>query len=122
MKIQHIFLCLSFISSASSNYILGSQSKTFADAILECNSINAHVVLPKNLIEDNLIKATYLLHNNVTNGIWLAMYDYPGDETNNNYYTNKSLNFTNWRNGEPGSRNRLCTAYLLKTLLWGDDT
>ncbi len=49
------------------------------------------------------------------------MYDYLGDETNNNYYTNQSLNFTNWRNGEPGSRNRLCTAYLLKTLLWGDD-
>jgi hypothetical protein len=63
MEFQYILVCLSFIRSATCYYILGSQLKTFADAVSECNSINAHVVLPKTESEDNFIKGTYLTNN-----------------------------------------------------------
>jgi hypothetical protein len=38
-------------------------------------------------------------NHSVKDGIWLVIYDFIGNETNVNYYTNKTLNYTNWNFG-----------------------
>jgi hypothetical protein len=63
-------------------------------AVQKCSSISATVVFIDDLAEDNYIKSHYLP--NVSTAIWLAIYDIFGNETNVNYYTNQTLNYTNW--------------------------
>jgi hypothetical protein len=47
-------------------------------------------------LEDTYIKNTFLNDSLVSTAIWLAIYDIFGNETNVNYYTNQTLNYTNW--------------------------
>ena len=44
-------------------------------------------------------------------GIWLGVYDYIGNETNVNYYTNKTLNYYNWQIEYPKTLLGVCVVY-----------
>jgi hypothetical protein len=65
----------------------------FTLAVEICKCLNATVLLIENANEDNFIKGNYLM--NALNGIWLSIYDFIGNETNVNYYTNKTLTYYN---------------------------
>jgi hypothetical protein len=119
MKINFIFACFCLIKTVFSSYILYPEDVYFADAVKKCDSINATVVLPKNETENDFILNNYLNNASVTRGIWLAIYDFIGNETNVNYYTNQTLLYTNWASREPGSKNEYCTSYT-KTRQWHD--
>jgi hypothetical protein len=110
-------VCL--IKTVFSSYILYPEHVYFANAFKKCDSINATVVLPKNETENDFIFNNYLNNSSVTNGIWLAIYDFIGNETNVNYYTKETLLYSNWSNGEPGTISEYCTTYL-KTSQWHD--
>ncbi len=103
----------------SSSYIVFPENAYFADAVKKCDSVNANVVLPKSKTEDDFILNNYLYNAYVTNGIWLAIYDFIGNETNVNYYTNETLLYSNWSNGELSTISEYCTTYL-KTSQWHD--
>jgi hypothetical protein len=81
----------------------------FTIAVEICKCLNA-TVLKCSSTEDNFIKGNYLM--NALNGIWLSIYDFIGNETNVNYYTNKTLTYYNRsniqlvNNGEPCVRLR----------------
>ncbi len=73
-------MCYSFLKS-----ILINETVDFTQAVKKCDSINATVLLIDNSAEDDFIKNNYLNNNSVKDGIWLAIYDFIGDETNVNY-------------------------------------
>jgi hypothetical protein len=58
----------------------------------------------------------------VKDGIWLAIYDFTGNETNANYYTNETLNYTYWYPNIQNLKSQLCARYEKnKYIAWGDD-
>jgi hypothetical protein len=94
MDLFLFLLIVKLIRNSLGTYFLFPEQVNFAQAIQKCSSKNATVVFIDNLTEDTYIKNTYLPL--VTKGIWLAIYDIIGNETNVNYYTNRTLNYTNW--------------------------
>jgi hypothetical protein len=94
MDLIFILLILNLIKDSIGTYLLFPENVSFTQAVQKCSSINATVVFIDDLAEDNYIKSHYLP--NVSTAIWLAIYDIFGNETNVNYYTNQTLNYTNW--------------------------
>jgi hypothetical protein len=70
-------------------YIFLPEEVNFTEAVEICRNLNSTVLVIENECENKFIKANYLM--NATNGIWLGNYDLNGDETNVNYYTNKTV-------------------------------
>ncbi len=56
----------------------------------------------------------------MTAGIWLAIYDFVANEINVNYYTNKTLPYTNWNAGEPNKITDYCVRYDKGSQKWAD--
>jgi hypothetical protein len=83
----------------------------FTQAVRKCDSINGTVVLPKNQTEDDFIRNNYLMDTSVTRDIWLAIYDISGRENNVNYYSNKTLNYSNWEAGQPNNYYDYCAVF-----------
>jgi hypothetical protein len=111
MKEKFIITCMiNLLRILKGSYILCPQIDNFEKAVLKCDSINATVVFIDNSAEDDLIRNNYLNDASVSTGIWLAIYDFFGNETNVNYYTNKTLNYTNWKS-EHRNNNKYCTVY-----------
>jgi hypothetical protein len=96
MDLLLILLFVSLIRKSIGSYFLFPVEVNFTQAIQKCSSINATVLFIDNSTEDTYIKNTFLNGPLVTTAIWLAIYDIFGNETNVNYYTNKTLNYTNW--------------------------
>jgi hypothetical protein len=94
MDLLLILLFVNSIRNSIGAYILFPEQVNFTQAVQICSSINAKVVFIDNSTEDTYIKNTYLPL--VKTAIWLAIYDIIGNETNVNYYTNRTLNYTNW--------------------------
>ena len=120
MKHKWIFLFVNFIRSVIGSYILYPANVSFSVAVQKCDSKNASIVFINNSAEDAFIKNTYLNDSSVTSGIWLAIYDFIGNETNVNYYTNQTLSFTNWYPGEPNKRTDYCVRYDKELQKWAD--
>jgi hypothetical protein len=111
MKLLLVILAIVLVQNAEGSYFLFSAAVTFQEAVHECSSINAKVVSIDDSNEDALIFEKYLQDSKVTSGIWLAIYDYIGNETNVNYYTNTTLNYTNWVSGQPHTKSDHCVRY-----------
>jgi hypothetical protein len=94
MDLFFILLILNLIRDSIGTYFLFPEEVNFTQAVQTCSSINATVLFIDDFTEDTYIKNTYLPL--VTTAIWLAIYDIIGNETNVNYYTNQTLNYTNW--------------------------
>jgi hypothetical protein len=124
IKIVFIFiftlsnLVKNVLSTGNHTYIFQPAPVNFATALHNCNQMNAKVLVIEDALEDSFIKDNYL--KNVTNGIWLGMYDFIGNETNVNYYTNKTLSYYNWYKTDPNGITNLCTVYLKAYSTWGD--
>jgi hypothetical protein len=106
MDLIFILLIVNLIRDSIGSYHLFPENVNFAQAVQKCSSINATVLFIDNSTEDTYIKNTYL--NSVTDGIWLAIYDIFGNESNVNYYTYQTLNYTNW---DYNDRNDKCFRY-----------
>ena len=104
------------------SYILYPKPVNFLAAVQKCDSINATIIFINNSTEENFIKNTYLNDASVTSGIWLAIYDFIGNEKNVNYYTNQTLKFTNWYTDEPNTRTDYCVRYDKGFQKWADMT
>jgi hypothetical protein len=120
MKIKFILVCFSLTKTVISSYILYPDKVNFTKAVQKCDSINATVVLPKNKTEDDFIRDSYLNNASVTTGIWLAIYDFIGNETNVNYYTNQKLAYTYWNSGDPNEGPGYCVRYDKDYKKWAD--
>ncbi len=123
MKLNLILVCfINLLRYAIGSYILYPSSVDFSQAVLTCDSINATVLFIDNSAEDDFIKNNYLNNKSVKDGIWLAIYDFIGNDTNVNYYTNQTLNYTNWNPHISNVKSQLCTRYEKKSYIgWGDD-
>jgi hypothetical protein len=109
-----------FLKAVFSSYILYPANVTFTQAVQKCNLINATVVFPKNKTKDDFIRNNYLNNTSVSTGIWLAIYDYIGNDINVNYYTNQTLTYTNWFTGEPSTPTDYCVRYDKNFQKWAD--
>jgi hypothetical protein len=105
-----VILGIVLIKNTKGSYILYPTTATFHEAVHQCSLLSATVVFIDNSDEDTFIVKTYL-QNLVPTGIWLAIYDFIGNETNVNYYTNQTLRNTNWVSGQPKIKNYCCVIY-----------
>jgi hypothetical protein len=87
------------------NFFSGSDV-TFHTGLAMCQNISAQMVFINDENENNFIKNNYSTNPKKT--IWLAIYDYFQNETNVNYYTNESLNYTDWASKNPDKINEQC--------------
>ena len=122
MKKKFFVIFYYLIRNVIGSYILYPENVSFSVAVQICDSINATIVFINNSTEDAFIKNTYLNDASVTLGIWLAIYDFIGNETNVNYYTNQTLSFKNWRDGEPSTLTDYCVRYDKNFQKWADMT
>ena len=122
MKKNFFVIFYYLIRNVIGSYILYPENVSFSVAVQICDSINATIVFINNSTEDAFIKNTYLNHASVTLGIWLAIYDFIGNETNVNYYTNQTLSFTNWNPGQPDTLTDYCVRYDKNFQKWADMT
>jgi hypothetical protein len=106
MGIKLILVYYSFLKTVLSCYIFYKQKDKFANAVITCDSMNATVVFIDNSAEDDFIRNNYFNNAAGSTVFWLAIYDFIGNETNVNYYTNITLNFTNWYSGQPKNNNK----------------
>ena len=123
MKKTFISACVvNLLRTSIAFYTFFSSTLNFQNAVQICYSINATVLFINNSTEDDFVKTTFLNNTSVT-GIWLAIYDFTGNEINVNYYTNQTFSYANWQTGQPGSSNQLCTSYKPYFMGFGwDDT
>ena len=126
MKEKFIIACMInlLLRIIKGSYILYPSPVDFTQAVRTCDSINATVLFIDDSAEDVFIRTNYLNNNSVKDGIWLAIFDFIGDETNVNYYANQSLNYTNWKSGQPNNKKNFCTFYNKHSNndQWGDET
>jgi hypothetical protein len=95
MIIKSLILFIQFLlaSNSYSNYTYYPGNYTFNEAIEKCASINCTVVFIGSETKNDYIYKNYVSN---TNRIWLAIIDIFVNETNVNYYTNETLNYTDW--------------------------
>jgi hypothetical protein len=105
-------------SKGLSSYLFYPAQVNFNSALNLCKQHNATMLFIDNKVEDDFIKQNYL--KNVTSGIWLAIYDFVGNETNVNYYTNETLKYSNWYPLDTHSVSELCTRYDKTFSSWAD--
>jgi hypothetical protein len=98
------------LSACNYTYIFQPTPVNFTVAVQKCKQFNASVLVIEDACEDLFIKDNFLM--NVTSGIWLGIYDFIGNETNVNYYTNKTLPYTNWNFTEPSGPKEKCTRFM----------
>jgi hypothetical protein len=118
-----ITFILNLIRNTNGFYKLYPASVSFLEAVRICNSINATVVFINDSSEDLFIHDNYLKNASVSTGIWLAIYDFIGNEKNVNYYTNQTLTYTNWYlmgRIEPNDRLHYCVRYDKNKQKWAD--
>ena len=96
MDLFFILLIVNLIKDSIGTYFLFPENVNFVQAVQKYSSINATVLFIDDLAEDTYIKNTFLNDPLVSTAIWLDIYDIFGNETNVNYYTNQTLNYTNW--------------------------
>jgi hypothetical protein len=89
----------------------------FTAAVQKCKQLNASVLVIEDACEDKFIRDNYLMN---SSDIWLGIYDFIGNETNVNYYTNETLPYTYWYVSEPNNILSLCTRYMKTFSQWGD--
>ena len=85
MEYTITFVFSYFIRNVTGTYILYPAPVDFLQAVQMCDSINATVAFIHNSTQDDFIKNTYLNNASVALGIWLAIYDFIGNEINVNY-------------------------------------
>jgi hypothetical protein len=105
------------LSASNYTYIFQPTPVNFNEAVQICNKLNASVLVIEDSTEDKFIIDNFLMN---SNDIWLGIYDYFGNETNVNYYTNKTLPYINWLGSEPSNFLEKCARYMKAYLRWGD--
>jgi hypothetical protein len=115
MDLFFILLIVNLIKDSIGTYFLFPENVNFVQAVQKCSSINATVLFIDDLAEDTYIKNTFLNDSLVSTAIWLAIYDIFGNEANVNYYTNQTLNYTNWSIDNPSQK---CFRYVKDGNWW----
>ena len=115
MDLFFILLIVNLIKDSIGTYFLFPENVNFVQAVQKCSSINETVLFIDDLAEDTYIQNIFLNDSLVSTAIWLAIYDIFGNETNVNYYTNQTLNYTNW---DYNDRNDKCFRYKKNKNWW----